>query len=196
MHDIINSIRKENVPNIVISRDLYASQLVAVNDDVVLFRPKKIKQLDQSYFITKGGCIANLIADRQVNEMPEELNDGLLSFIMALSKLPERNVKSLLALPKALSLTKDVIRTGKVLNGYNSNVSNIYELFPDKEKIQCIHGNIDSRFKAIDLLYQYAVYINTPGKYFKPIQNLYDPRGIHTICNEYFKVNPLDLENL
>lgn len=196
IHDIISNIRQENVPNIVISRDIYATQLVAANDDVVLFRPKKVKQYDESYFVTKGGCIANLIADRQVNETPEGLDDGLLSFIMATSKLPERNVKSLLALPKAISLTKDVIRSGKVLNAYNSNISNIYELFPDKEKIQCIHGNIDSRFKAIDILYQHAIYINTPDKYFKPIQNLYDPRGIHTICNEYFKVNPLDLENL
>ena len=197
MHDIINKIRKPNIPNIVISRDIYATQLVAVNDDVILFRPKKSKHQDESFFVSKGGCINNLIADRQVNGISEDISDGLLSFIMALNKLPERNMKSLFSLPKALSLTKDAIRTNKILNGYNSYIYNIYELFPDKEKVQCIHGGIDGRFKAIDILYQYAIYSSSPDRYnFNDIQNLYDPNSIHTICNEYFKVNSLDLENL
>lgn len=196
MHDIISRVREENVPNIVISKDLYVTQLLGINPDVIIFRPKKHIE-DQSFFISKGGSISNLIADRQVNDIPEELDDGLLSFIIALNKFPERSMKTLLALPKALSITKNAVRTGKILNGYNSNVSLIYQLFPDKEKIQCIHGNIDSRFKAIDLLYQYAIYSSSIERHnFKGMQNLYDPQSIHTICNEYFKVNPLDLDNL
>lgn len=199
MHDIMNKIRKydEDIPNIVISRDLYTTQLVAVNDDVVIFRPKKVQQQDESFFIAKGGCIANLINDRQVNDVPGELNDGLLSLVMALNKFPERNMKSLLSLPKTLSLLKDVVKTGKIINGYNSDIDRVLDLFPDKEKITCLHGNIHGRFKALDLLYQYAIYASNPERHnFKGIQNLYDPNSIHDICNQYFKVNPLDLENL
>jgi len=197
MNDIMNIIREENVPNIVISKDIYNTQLVAINNDVLMFRPKKSQQ-DESYFIAKGGCISNLLADRQITQSVEtELNDELLSFIMALNKLPERGVKTLLSLPKALSVTREIIRSGKVLNRYNSNISYMYDIFPDKEKAQVIHGGIDGRFKAIDILYQYAIYSNSLERHnFKKIQNLFDPNGLHKICNEYFKVNPLDLENL
>jgi hypothetical protein len=197
MQNIINKVRNPNVPNVVISRDIYATQLPAVNPDVIVFRPKKSKQIDESYFVANGGCITNLINDRQVHSDASGLNDGLLSLIMALNKLPERDVKTLLSLPKALSLIKSAIETGRVYNNYSSNISDIINLFPDKEKTQCIHGGLDGRFKSIDLVYQSAIYEANPDRHnFKGIANLYDPRGIHSICNEYFKVNPLDLDNL
>lgn len=197
MHDIINKVREDNVPNIVISRDIYASQLVAVNNDTLLFRPKKSSGQDNSYFVSNGGCISNFIDNNKVIATAEELDDELLSSIMALNKLPERRVKTLISLPKAIKLVKSAIRSGLVLNGYNSNISQLYEQFPDKERTICLHGNLDSRFKAIDILYQHAIYSTSPERHnFKPIQNLFDPTSLHKICTEYFKKVPLDLENL
>ena len=60
---------------------------------------------------------------------------------------------------------------------------------------------IASRWEALGydepIIVQYGIYLNNPERlYYKGIQNLYDPNGVHQICDEYFKECPINLERM
>lgn len=198
----IMGVEEENCDvNIVITKDLITNQLAAISPMTVIFRPKKYKGEDTSFFISpfNGGLFSYLCDRRNTKYKPEwsQINPGLYSFILAATRIPEKNVKSLLSLPTAFDATLEALASQKVLNGYNTDVRKFCEEMSEKTYVNLLHGNIEARFRAVDTIYNYGILISSPELYtYTGCKNLYDPNGIHELDTKYFDKCHLNLEYL
>ena len=192
---------KDPNPNILLTKDEVTMQLSAVINNTVVYVPKKYKGEDSSYVIipTNNG-LYNALSDKRKCKKYEfsiEMNSGLYSFILSVIGVKSRNMNSIISYTSCIKELEKLIINNKINNSYNSIISNIYNEMNSKYKVALINSNIDGRFKALDLLYQYGIYLNNPERlYYKGIQNLYDPNGVHQICDEYFKECPINLERM
>ena len=201
---IIDNVAQKGIPNIIVTKDIMALQVLANNtDNDIIIRPKKSGDEDVSYAITRSGVL-NYLANSRNIKMTDEvienttvLDSGFLSFILASSGLKERNVSSILTITSVLKELRFGIDNGLFSNGYHANIADIYTRFPDKKMDSLYRGRVDDRFKAIDLQYQLAMLSFDAQRFeIRGAANLYDPNGIHQLAEMYFKKNPLDLQNL
>lgn len=184
-------------PHLVITKDVYNYQLVAMRDNIVILRPKKSEGNDISYYINKNNLYMEYLKSRKTDytNIPAILSPELISLLMTLSSISERNIKSLINIKTALKLLNLNVSEYKILNGYNSDMNNIYNQL-GIEKYNIGTTTFDHRFKSIDINFQHSIFINTPECKAISITNLYDPDAVRAINNKYFKNNPLDLNRL
>lgn len=198
IYDLIcrNELENDN-PHIVITKDPYAYQLVPMRDNITIFRPKKNKGMDISYYINNKNLLLAYLTERKVKitENSLTLSPKTLSLIMALSSVKERNIKSMLNINSAINMIYDAIKDYKLLNGYNSDYDIIWNAL-DHKKIKVSQLNFTYRMKAIDIAFQHSIFINTPECKDIKLTNLYDPNAVKEINNKYFINNPLDLNRL
>lgn len=187
---------QDNNPHIVLTRDSYNYQLAAMRDNITIFRPKKYNGKDESYFINQNNLINTYLMERKTEYRTTTLMPGLLSLLMTLSSVQERNIKMLFNIKTSVTMLEKAIADYKILNGYNSNIGLVYNgLYSSKlEKISDI--TFEHRFKAIDIQSQHMIYLNTAEPSSISLENLYDPEEVKEINNKYFISNPLDLMNL
>lgn len=187
----------DNSPHIVLTKDPYAYQLVPMRDNITVFRPKKNKGIDVSYFINKNNLMHTYLTERKVkiNDNYITLSPMTLSLIMALSSVKERNIKSMLNINSAINMVYDAIKEFKLINGYNSDFNTIWNAL-DHRKIKVSQLNFEYRLKAIDVHFQHSIFINTAECKDINLSNLYDPQTVKDINNKYFINNPLDLNRL
>lgn len=199
-----NSDKSKDIPPaIIITKDPIVMQSIVVTKSAVIYRPKKSKGIDSSYFVDKAGLYTHLFQDRD-NVFPAalvgiELSPALYSLVLACTKVPERSMTALLSIRTAYQNIIKAIQTSNCLNDYNHNIFDIIETFDMKSREVLYTGdvNIGERFKAIDIIYQMSMFNNSPAKInYKGMMNLYDPNGIHQIAEQYFKVTTLNLESL
>lgn len=184
-------------PHLVITKDVYNYQLVSMRDNIVILRPKKSEGNDISYYINKSNLYIEYLKSRKADytNYPVILSPELLSLVMTLSSVRERNIKSLVNIKSTLKILYEKVSNYNMLNGYNSDMSHIYSILGiDKYKIGMT--TFEHRFKSIDIAFQHSVFINTPECASISINNLYDPDNVRIINNKYFKNNPLDLNRL
>lgn len=183
-------------PHIVLTKDKYAYQLIPTRDNVLIFRPKKNKGLDMSYFINKGNLISTYMNDRKVkfDESYMSIMPEMLTLMMGLSSVKERNIKTLLNIKSTMKIINDAIKEYKLLNGYNT-IETLWNSI-DNSKIKLSQQSFEYRMKAIDIIFQHSIYINTPECKNVKCTNLYDPETVKEINNKYFISNPLDLDRL
>lgn len=201
IHDIIRQLEERSVisPNMIISRDIYMMQLPAIRENTVIFRPCKTEDGDMSYAITNANVLDRYLEDtnRTNPVLLKGLSPRLLSLIMSLSNLPCRNITSLFNITKSASIIRHAISNMTLLNDYNSEPA--YKLDIMNQSLGKVNASmVDSRFKAIDLIFQHGVYLNTANSTtnMKSVIDLYDPDTVRAINNQYFKENPLDLNRL
>lgn len=203
IYHVINTIEKEgNIPNIIITKDSSVWQIIGAtsgNDtsDSIVFRPKKVNSEDVSYPITKNNLYSVYSVKISKSPYPNAaiLSPAHYSMILAMSKCEDRNMKSILNTNTVFNTLVDLVRKNMIYTGYIPNINEIIELFPEKQKMSLYKSNVESRFKAIDCIYQSGVLINNMERVkFKGFMNLYDPNGLHEIASTYFKNNPLNLE--
>ena len=201
MHHIMEMNQSPD-PNIIITKDLVTMQVAAIHsNNTVIYRPKKEKGEDTSYAIvpTNNGLYDHIVFIRGIKNkgMGLEISPELYSFVLSIIGVKSRDMNSLISYGAVIRRLEKLILSQKIINGYNSLIRNIYEEFDDKNRDILINAGIESRFKAIDLLFQYQGFLNSPDRlYYKGIQNLYDPVGFHEIITEYFKECPIDTERL
>ena len=201
MHHIMETEQSPD-PNIIITKDLVTMQVAAFHsNNTVIYRPKKEKGEDNSYVVipNNNGLYNHIVYTRNIKNkgFEIELSPELYSFVLASTGAKSRYMKSLISFGSVVRRLEKLILSGKMINGYNSLIRNIYEEFDDKHRDMLVNGNIEGRFKAVDLLFQYQLFLNNPDRlYYKGIQNLYDPVGFHQIVTEYFKECPIDTERL
>lgn len=188
-------------PNILLTKDEVTMQLAAIMSNTVVYVPKKYKGEDSSYVIipTNNGLYNALSDKRKCKTYPfsTEISSGLYSLVLAITGAKSRDITSVISYTSCMKELEKLILENKISNTYNSIISNIYDEMNPKYKNVLIDSNIDGRFKSLDLLYQYGIYMNNPERlYYKGIQNLYDPNGVHEICDEYFKEYPINLERM
>ena len=195
-HNIItnNSIN----PSIIISKDKYNYQLPALNNNIIIFRPKKYNSQDISYYINKNNvydCFYSK-SSKDTLDILHKLNPELLSLLISLNGLPKYNLYSLMNINTAVKLLLDAINKNKIINGYNSDIKYI------ASNLNGLNNYVDNvsleyRFNAVDLLVQSKIYESTiESKDMQWYINLKDPKTVKDINNKYFADNPLDLNNL
>lgn len=191
MYGLIHTedIRHCCYPNIVLTKDIYDYQLVAAG--AAILRPKKSTSGDTSYIFGCNEVIDVYLMERKV--MPEQVLFGheLLPVVMALTRLPERGLKSLKAIPTVVKHLNDLISDGLITN--TSDVGYICNLL-ERKKVKINTFEITCRFNAIDIISQY---FNLSAGGFLLCQwdsvNLYDPDSLKALNNKEFKDHPLDL---
>lgn len=190
------SIGNKN-PNIVISKDSYLFQLVGLSSDLFIFRPKKSNSNDVSYVVNKENLLSEWFISKNV-AIPDylgELDSRLCSLLMSLSRCPERSIKSLFSLPKASEIIYSGVERHQIVNAHNSNTEYIWNSLYRSEFDKFTLDLFDRRFKVIDILSQYFVFMNV-DKSKKNFLDLIDPNTVKEINNRYFEQYPLDLDRL
>lgn len=187
----------DNAPHVILTRDTYAYQLVPTRDNVLIFRPKKNKGMDVSYYINKNNLLKMYLNERKVKIEDKYLTlmPGLLSLIMTLSSVQERNIKLLCNIKTTMNLLIEAIQSNKLMNGYNADINTVWNAL-DNTRIKIPQTSFEFRFKAIDVVFQQLVFMNTPEAKGIKLVNLYDPDTVREINNKYFINNPLDLNRL
>ena len=152
---IYNAMTKigNNNPNIIITQDKSVMQLLAF-PNTVIYRPKKKGGIDESYFVlgNGNGPYINFVGSAENKYMQNivEINPGLYSLFLAMTKCPERNMKSLITTSSAITSLNRAIESGSIINGYNTDIYSVIDQFDTKVKNTLRHGSILERFRAID----------------------------------------------
>lgn len=189
------------IPHVVITKDKYLYQLPAINKQCVIFRPYKRNKVDYSYFINYDNILHTYLVERKVKDnLNKIVSPELFSVLLALTSLPERNIKSLININQAIKIINNIVEYGRILNGYNSDIDNLYNIIESNLSTKNkINQNIFiNRFKAIDIPFQHSVFYNSSERFSLPekLVDLYDPEGVKYINNKYFDGIPLDLNRL
>lgn len=192
-----NSITKNMRKSVVLTKSKYAYQIPANWNNVYLIRPKKYKGVDESFCITRDTLFVRHMEttnESQIQQM-KTLDPSLYSLLLTLTNLPARKVTSLLNKNTALNLLSKAVEEQKIINGYNSDISYVYNALQPilQNKIDEFHFRY--RFQAIDLVYQRYLYTTTAeSKDASYLIDLEDKAAVQTINNTYFADNPLNLE--
>lgn len=188
------------IPSIVITKSKYSYQIPALCHEAVLFRPKKSNKEDVSYPIRHDEVIMqnyNKIKTNLTLAKLQMINPELLSVMMTMTGLPGYNVKSICNVSAAARMLYDATHGIKRMqNGYNADPMYIYDCL-DGIEAMCDSTTFTFRFNAIDLGYQYKLYMTSPEQIDSSwFINLNDPRAMQDINNKYFANNPLYLDSL
>ena len=184
---------------VIFTKSKYAYQIPAMLPNAKIFRPKKTKDGDASYIVSKPyvyGNIYNKISDVHTLDRLTKINPELCSIMLTLTGLPSYGVNSIFNVRAASKILYNAIEQGRILNGYTSDIDYIYN------NISSVENKIDPvtfkyRFNTIDLVYQHRIYNSTAEARDISWQiNLNDPKTVQDINNKYFADNPLDLNSL
>ena len=197
--------RKDISPNIVVTKDIYNYQLAAdMMNNVTIFRPSKAiinsQTIDNSYFINHYNLFDTFLMERKNNyKSTMDLYTAHLPIIMALSRVPERNIKSLLNINVSINILSKMIEEHYIGSARVSDIEYVYEYIANNVRTD-IHGQLFlNRYKAIDIPSQLNILLTDSSSCLSienGLINLYDPVAVQQINNEYFKHNPLDLNRL
>lgn len=203
IQNIIEKIRPNNpmVPNLVISKDPYCYQLVAINPDVVIFRPRKSGNgIDQSWCVTRNNLYEVYRHKDLLNKNIEANNilaPELFSLVLSFAGLPCRNIYNVFNISNSIKILENAIINGRILNAYSNDVEYTLSLI-DYNRVKAPEYFIKTRFQTLDLNFQHYIYKNCPSEasILNNVVNLYDPDAVREINDKYFINNPLDLNRL
>lgn len=196
----INDIENKNGdPAIMITKDPFSFQ-VCMNPNSYVLRPKKNSSGDVSYLVTNRDAVVRYMQDisRDI-QITEPISVSQLSMLMAMSRVPSRHLKNIYNLKTAQTILH---------NAYINNATRDYIWDLDRFMDIVISSNRGKHLYTFDQIrYRYlaceairsqgAAYKTLPESMtYNGIVNLYDPKGIQSINNEYFKSCPLDLNVL
>lgn len=187
-------------PNIIISSDIYPMQLCYQYDDTVFLRPLKSFGVDNSLITCERnnpifaqsfwrliGSSRTQLENGENNIRISPVNYPLLS---ALTRYPERGLKSYIRLDVAERSIFNLVQS--------NNISITPEMIYQEPDIgsRITLNLLDTRFKALDISYQYMVYNESLDHNTLRYENLDDPDAVQMINNTYFKDNPIDIFHL
>ena len=203
---IYNIIQKEIssgriVPNVIVSADTYPIQLTTLLDDTVYIRPKKNLGEDISEIVCPRGHVHHQNSfwgiicqekdDFVLNESAVSVSSRNYVLLAALNKFYDRNYKCIVNFTKANKIINSI--TGGADIVINPNML-------DKADPKLIEGLplqiIDSRFKALDVIYQDILYNESVEPMVLNFENLSDSGAIQLINDKYFTQNPIDIFKL
>lgn len=178
--------------HLVLSKDPYTFQLVAMKPDTVILRTKRD---NQSFGVDMRSIMYHYLTLRKSPITTTFLDPGMLTLLETLTNFPERNVKSLLNTRTAIKILEDLVKGSYIINGYNSaSLMDIYS----HESISSKITNPDiftNRFKALDVQFQHLVYLESPECLTIPSRliNKDDPVSVRSVNDYYFKDCPIDI---
>lgn len=184
-------------PNIIISKDSYCYQLVAMNNRTFLYRPRKYFNDDNSWTVVKSNLYEAYAFQNKLSFKTKSntvFYSDLFSFILSICGLKDRNIKGFRRLSDAITLINDCINEN-IIN-YNYSMGKEYNLSTMGIISKIESDIIERNFKALDLKYNHTLYESSKPidiVISKSLVNLYDKQGLLEINETYFSNNPLDL---
>ena len=195
--------KDSKTPNIIYSKEALAYQLVAYKPYTFLYRPKKRRNEDCSWVVTKS-TLYNAYRHGEIGNKTEintSVNVGLFSAFQAIAGLSTRNLGSIRSNTQALKDLNNAVANNVITNGYHGNTifyssPNMFEKMYRGTKFDWIA--MTNHFAAIDLLYQTSLYETKPESRAMrtSIINLYNPQEVRNINDTYFQKYPLDLNRV
>lgn len=204
---ILKEEAKDNkIPNIIITKSIYAYQIPAFCSNARIFRPSKYRGTDNSYIINKENCMLQYIQDRKSNTgISEEhikilrcLDTKLIGLLMCLGGIHTRGVRSMINILSSLRALYIMIENRILINGYNTVVDypiNVCKLNPVlvSNKLE-----LQNRYRCIDIVSQHNIFMNSI--YYNTISesiiDLISDEDFRHICFNYFIKYPIDINNL
>lgn len=195
MYDIIkkNQDVGDNTPNLIISRDIYPFQLTGLCRNTIQCRVKKHKGEDISYCVGFNTIYNALLYENKIDISKFNLQDihpGLYSLVLSLNGFKKRKIKSIYNIRSVRNIVINAIDNGILLNNYNSIID--WSTIQQKESPDMMN----KRYSCLDIPTQYSIYKNSFESNYS-IMNLYDPDGLRSINEMYFKtLNPIVFDGL
>lgn len=197
---LLEKSKGNNNPNIILSTDIYPMQLCSLENTVFL-KPRKTNNGDMSLMtypiesemhedsFWRIVCLEreNLTSDK--NKVLVSSSNYML--LMALTRFPERNFKSLINFNTANKLLGDMIGKSPIrysLTAIYYNNEDLYTKYPI--------DMIESRFNCLDADYQTLFFNESIEPSIIQYENLNDPDAVRLINDKYFSNNPIDIFKL
>ena len=98
-----------DIPHIVLTKDITAFQLVYPDWRFTVLRPLKSKGEDLSYYVNANNLISTYYAIRKIDSNPRIIEPQYYTLLLAMTKLPERNMRSLISIRDAVKIIDKII---------------------------------------------------------------------------------------
>ena len=202
---IIKDILKDGAitqyPSILITKDPYNWQsLYTAYNGLFVFSPIKYRGSDNSYVVNLNNIYERYCYVRQCSYKDDYgINPSLYGLLLSLTRVPERNIKSLMSISSAMKLIKRGIDSYIIPNQYISPTTDAmtYKLFSDLMEGTNFAGyEVNNRLYAIDLYSQYYSLSFASGGFNIQLYDMTDPKGIEMMDNKYFKKSKVDFGTL
>ena len=202
---IMSIQENKDIPNIIISKDIYPIQLVTSNrfNNTTFIMPyKTIKDemhVDVSAIVGSASNPNNwkdfwefYIHHRRLKFTSNIfINPANISPIIALSGLPERSINALMRFDGSYGMISQIMGT----TASQCSIETLYNSFDLDGKIP--KNIVEDRFHVIDVVYQMdALYTNSSEALLMKFENKHDPETVKKICDKYFTNIPINLEKL
>lgn len=174
-----------NRTRFIFTKDPFAYQLACVCPNTHIIRTKKSNNRDETYTISYFDFYKKLQMEKKLKTtIGEGISPELYSLYLAFAGCSYKGVRAIHTYPTTDRIIHDLVNRPVILNAYNASIA----LDPDIART--LGGNIQERYKGLDLMFQYNAFCITPYIY---MQNLYDPKAINNMNDRLFTKYPLDL---
>lgn len=203
------SISKPDIPNLIISSDLYPIQLTSIMDNTSYLWPSKWSGQDRSMIVCPKSnpdhrnSFWSIVSRKYNNYASEQVLDQIstsnLALLSSLNRFPERNLE-----PAIINITNSIKYISEVTEGKDVRISpeivfsylfnaqdKTYRKYTEEQK-----HLISDRFKCLDMSYQSIYYNESLEPKLLKYDNLYDPDAVRMINDKYFSDNPMDITSL
>lgn len=184
--------------NMVISKDILPWQLIPRRCTVL--RPRKFKGNDTSFIVSKQNMWAEFARVRQVDIQSLNMIDNkYLSNVLAMTRVPERNMLSIKNIPVVFKTILKGIELGLLPQTImehqlpQSTVNYALGLL----EMATNYTTLEMRWKAISTSFAAdAIFPNNPIWSSVLFRDVYDPNGVKEIVSKYYMNSPIDLDRL
>ena len=188
-----------NIPNLIISKDLYPIQLCGLHPYTSYLRPFKYRQEDNSVMIPISEKPSfrydfwKFVADYRKVMIESMDNISALNFplVMALNVFPERNIKGAICnISYAIKLVYDMVQDNEVKILPSQLYTNEYMA------TNIPISKVEARMNTLDVSFMRSYYDNDPESKSIKLDNLNDSAAVNNINAKFFKDNPINLSLL
>ena len=210
MHEvaaIIHTLTRDDLrPNIIISRDVYAYQLVAYCPNTFLYRPKKRyidnKLIDASWVVMKSNLFRAMRHEMDYKQTADSpTNVRHLGYVLAMCGLRARHIKGIMTFNRACETVMAIEEDRPDDIDTIQNLEYIVTVDPP-DRCRGIgfvgNGDLVKRYNTLDLI-NASNMVKADPKYLSMlsgIQDLYNPQGVMEINDKEFEAYPLELMEL
>lgn len=159
---------------------------------------KKNRGIDNSYVYGYNNALQVYFLENEMKipEVPKD-KEHYISLMMTLFGVKRRNIKSILSSTHVYEIFDAI--DPSIYNDTRMMFNIIQSMMKKKSffKNNNAFEIFDARYKCLDINYQRMLYNTLPESQEKSyLNNLTDPNTLRAINNEYFKQNPLNLNNI
>lgn len=204
---IYTLVSDSTIPNIILTKDVYAYQLVAYCPNTFIYRPKKKHVdgtgiVDNSWVVMKSNLFRAMKHEMDYKATVDKpTNVRHLQYVLALSGMRARHVRGIMTFNRACatvaSMEEDRPECFQDMSTFEYTL-----LFDTPNRCKGIgfkeNGDLIARDNMLNVVHAADILRNSPAfiNMKKGIQDLYNPQAVNEINNKEFYFYPLELMEL